>query len=291
MKSFVCVLLVLGLVSCKSGGALEPSSDLWSGGETRKGTPLVMIANVENAFDGIDQGTEYPEFKSTTSNWNQARAESKARRVAEVFTAAGCPKIVISPEVENQNAAELIVEAAKECDYRGISANKDQKFPIGVAIFTTLDVTKVRLVETGYRPHLRVDFADGLSVIGVHFKSQRGGGDDLRAAAAEAIKAELANFSGRRLIVGGDFNTEEDLLAGTKLENCTARAHPTHVYQGEWHRLDKIYSTDCGEAERLGASFLMRNGKPYRSVLSQEGNRTVHRDEGYSDHIPLLMIN
>ena len=105
-----------------------------------------MIANVENAFNGVDQGTEYPEFNSSTSNWTQEKAESKARRVAEVFTAAKYPQIVISPEVENQNAADLIAKAATECHNKAISANKNQTFPIGVAIFTSKQVTRTSLI-------------------------------------------------------------------------------------------------------------------------------------------------
>ena len=137
---------------------------------------------------------------------------------------------------------------------------------------------------------MRVDFADGLTVGGVHFKSQRDGGEDLRAAAAQAIKKELATYTGRRMIVAGDFNTEEDLLNGTKISNCTERAEPTHMFHGEWHRLDKIYSTQCARAARLNAPFLMRNGQPFRSQQHQDGGRTIHEDKGYSDHLPLIMF-
>jgi len=248
-----------------------------------------MIANVENAFDGIDQGTEYPEFSSENSNWGPEMALNKAKRVAEVFYGAKCPEIIISPEVENQNAADLIADAASRCGYEAISANADQKFPIGVAIFTSRRVTRTSLIDTGYRPHLRVDFADGLTVIGVHFKSQRDGGGDLRLKAAQAVKNEVSKIVGRRIIVAGDFNTEDDLLTGSIVQNCSRTAPGTHVYQGNWHRLDKIYSTECGSVNRLDLPFLMRNGKPYRNERYQEGGTYIYSGKGYSDHIPLYM--
>ncbi len=278
--------LIFLVTSCKSAAVHSETKEVAAPAENA----LIMVANVENAFDGIDQGTEYPDFKSTSSNWTQEKAEAKARRVAEVFLAAKCPQIIVSPEVENQNAADMIAKAAEGCHYKAISANKDQKFPIGVAIFTSREFSRTSLIETGYRPHLRVDFADGLTVVGVHLKSQRDGGDDLRVAAADAIKKELAAFTGRRIIVAGDFNTEDELLRGTKVSNCTERAQPTHVFHGEWHRLDKIYSTQCTQAERFDAPFLMRNSQPFRGVQHQNSGRTIHEDEGYSDHLPLLMF-
>lgn len=273
----------VGLVACGNGHEIK-SSNLTAAGSTSQ--PLLMVANVENAFDGIDQGTEYDEYSSKKSNWNQEMALAKAKRVAKVFEAANCPKIVTSAEVENQNAADLIAAAASKCGYKAISANTSQKFPIGVAIFTSLGVKSTSLIETGYRPHLRVEFDNGLTVIGVHFKSMRDGGDELRKKAAEAV---LKNLNGKHVIVAGDFNTEEDLLRGSRLTNCSASAKPTHVYHGEWHRLDKIYSTQCSSVERMEAPFLMRNGQPFRSVMNDRNGKTHHEDAGYSDHIPLLM--
>jgi endonuclease/exonuclease/phosphatase family metal-dependent hydrolase len=250
-----------------------------------------MVANVENAFDGEDQGTEYPDFKTGSSNWDQEMAEGKALRVAKVFHAANCPEIVVSPEVENQVAADMIAKAAIRCKYKAYSANTEHKFPIGVAIFTSKRVVSTGLVDTGYRPHLRVDFDDGLSLIGVHFKSQRDGGEDKRLMAAQAIKKEIARKSARRLIAAGDFNTEDDLLAGTGLTNCTRSAKPTHVFRGEWHQLDKIYATHCGDALRLDVPFLFKDDNtPFRSVMRKDGGQTTHRNEGYSDHIPLVMM-
>jgi hypothetical protein len=276
------------MVACSKGD--EPSSASLTD-TTANVQPLVMVANVENAFDGIDQGTEYDEYSSKKSNWSQEMAVAKAKRVAKVFEAANCPKIVTSAEVENQNAADLIAAAASKCRYKGISANESQKMPIGVAIFTSLPVKSTSLIETGYRPHLRVDFEDGLTVIGVHFKSMRDGGDELRKKAAEAVDQEMKKLTGKRVIVAGDFNTEEDLLKGVQLSNCSASAKPTHVYHGEWHRLDKIYATKCSKVDRMNDSFLMKGGKPYRSVMYDKSGKTHHENAGYSDHIPLLMMD
>lgn len=282
------IVLALMFAACNKAG--NPTSNDLLAGQALSQRPFLMIANVENAFDGVDQGTEYPEYSSKTSNWNGAAAQNKAARVAEVFFAANCPEIVISPEVENQTAADLIATAAKKCNYKAYSANDKQDFPIGVAIFTSRPINKVSKIESGYRPHLRIDFADGLTVIGVHFKSQRDGGDELRQQAAIALKTQISSMSSQGLIVAGDFNTEEDLLAGTRVKNCTSSAPPTHVYRGEWHRLDKIYAINCGVVGRLSTSFLMRNSEPYRSEMYKKGNMTVHSNKGYSDHLPLYMM-
>lgn len=255
------------------------------------GKPLILSANVENAFDGIDQGTEYAEFATSTSNWGPDLAQQKAKRVADVFAAANCPFIVTAAEVENQNAADMIAKAGN-CNYKAYSANDDQSMAVGVAIFTNRPVTNVTKIETGYRPHLRVDFADGLTVIGVHFKSMRDGGDDLRTKAATAIRDEMAKIPAKnRVIVAGDFNTPDDILQSVpQLKNCTLTAPPTHFFHGQAQRLDKIYSTSCAETGRLAPSFLMRGGQPYRAEERRQGNRTIHEDLGYSDHFALYMM-
>ncbi len=287
--------VLLALVTSVSASMVSCGSNHDQGGSKVKDTlgnmqPFLMIANVENAFDGVDQGTEYDEYNSTQSNWSHDMAVAKAQRVAKVFEAANCPKIVVSAEVENQAAADLIVAAASKCRYKGISANDPQTRPIGVAIFTSLPVKSTSLIETGYRPHLRVDFQNGPTVIGVHFKSKRDGGEELRVKAANAVASEMKKLEGTEVIVAGDFNTEEDMLKGVALENCSKNAKPTHVYHGEWHRLDKIYATKCATVERLNDGFLMKGGKPFRSVMYQKNGKTHHEDAGYSDHIPLYMM-
>lgn len=286
---FLGLALILTCLGCKSFDSQQnklSSSD--SLGSTK---PLLMIANVENAFDGVDQGTEYPEFSQNTSNWSPKLAAEKADRVAQVFAAANCPEIIVSPEVENQQAADLIAQAAqkKGCRYQAISANTEQDFPIGVAIFTSRKVNKTSKIETGYRPHLRVDF-DGLTVIGVHFKSQRDGGEELRQKAASALKSEILKINSK-IIIAGDFNSEDNFLLGTKVKSCSSSAPPTHVYHGEWHRLDQIYATVCGSVDRFSPSFLMKNSKPYREEINKTDGKTVHLGKGYSDHLPLYMLN
>jgi endonuclease/exonuclease/phosphatase family metal-dependent hydrolase len=293
MRKIKLAIFLLTFTACRTVTPQLGNAALRSNSDQLTERPLFMVANVENAFDGKDNGQEYPEFQTSSSNWSPEMAEKKAIRVAKVFSAAKCPEIIVSPEVENQYAADLIVNASKKagCTYKGYSANKTNKQPIGVAIFTSRPVSRESLIEiAGVRPHLRIDFADGLTVIGVHLKSKRnGGGDAERAAGADAIKTTLSSFTGRRMIVAGDFNTEDDLLAGTKLVNCTEHAEPTHVYRRQWHKLDKIYSTQCAKSERFNAPFLMKDGHPYRSVESRDTGYTTHEDEGYSDHIPLLM--
>lgn len=288
MRTSLVMSMSLCLTACGSSSdrSLAVLSDTIANDQ-----PFLMVANVENAFDGVDQGTEYREFSTQSSNWSQEVAEAKARRVAKVFEAANCPKIITSAEVENQTAANMIAAAASKCGYKAFSANDPQTRPIGVAIFTSLPVKSKSLIETGYRPHLRLDFVNGLTVIGVHFKSMRDGGEELRQKAAEAVAREMQKQGNSRTIVAGDFNTEQDLLKGVPLTNCSASAKPTHVYHGDWHRLDKIYATTCGKVGRLDDQFLMRGGQPFRSVLYDRNGKTFHEDAGYSDHLPLYMLD
>ena len=37
--------------------------------------------------------------------------------------------------------------------------------------------------------------------------------------------------------------------------------------------------------------FLMKGGQPYRIVLYGKHGKTFHEDTGYSDHLPLYMLD
>ncbi|MEY4630776.1 MAG: hypothetical protein RIQ81_896 [Pseudomonadota bacterium] len=277
MRQLSMGLLLISVVSCKGNGLAVAEL---SGTVPAGVTPLFMSMNVENAFDDEDQGTEYEDFSIERGTWSPEQARDKAARVAEVLVAAGCPKIVMASEVENQRAADMIAAAAGKCGYEATSANADQSMHVGVALFTSIRGVSTQLVKTTYRPHLRASFPDGLTVYGVHLKSKRDGGESLRMDAIEALKEDIASLSAGRVIVGGDFNMEEDYLSDDSLSDCSAKAKPAYYYKGDWRHYDKIYSNSCGQVARMDDHFLMRDRRPFRSGPVS----------GYSDHLPLILF-
>ena len=275
--------------ACKSShekSGLSDSSDVPPGSSS----PLLMSANVENAFDATDQGSEYDSHSGKTSNWiADGMAEKKAKRVAKVFNQE-CPLIIVSPEVENLASAKAIASTSR-CKYTAyFGADPASPQPVGVAIFTALPVKSVQIVPLDPRPALRIEFTSGLVVYGVHLKSPRDGGEELRQKAGIILTEHVKAHPGRRIIVAGDFNTAEDLL-GSVLKECSSTAKPSYYYQGAWSHFDKVYSSACGkEVKRAEYPFLYTSGgTPFRSVLRHAGNRFIHEDEGYSDHIPLIL--
>lgn len=287
--STFAILACLALASCQTAQRAS-KSDLASDIATEVvGRPFLISYNVENAYDGIEQGTEHEGYTPSTSNWGETAAISKAKRVARVLTEANCPLVVVLAEVENQLMADMIARAAGECGYAAISANADQSLSNGVAILTALRLSDVALIPSGYRPHLRVTLPDRTIVYAVHLKSMRDDNPALRQQMLDALTADMRLFGNTRVIAAGDFNTVGDVLPNSEWQWCTQSSGGTSKYQGRWQALDKIYSNQCGRAQVMQPEFLMRNGQPFRSVWCEQAGKTCHENIGYSDHLPLIM--
>ena len=87
--------LLLPLCSCNQSCSLENS------GKTPVSSLSVLNWNVETFFDANFDGTEYSDFKSSTSTWNESKYIKRLERVAEVIKASDCD-VIIMEELEKK---------------------------------------------------------------------------------------------------------------------------------------------------------------------------------------------
>ena len=63
----------------------------------------IMSFNVENMFDGTEQGSEYPKFNPKNGNWTEKDYMGKLRQISRVAMDAtnDGPDIIVFHEIEN----------------------------------------------------------------------------------------------------------------------------------------------------------------------------------------------
>jgi len=232
-RGFLILGIPLFLVSC--GGC-----SLSFGGNARPGELILMTYNVQNLFDGVVDGTEYPEFLPGEGEWSDELFHLKMLQLSEVINMhpSGGPDILLLQEVENSNALEVLTtHYLKGTGYAYTVISEAEGTAVNNAVLSRFPIVGVKVhsvsvegVEGG-RPILecRID-AGGLelTVLNCHWKSKNGGAEAteiLRRAAASAVARRLlqlhAEDAGLPVVVAGDLNENAD----------------------EWERVDGAYPT------------------------------------------------
>jgi len=80
----------------------------------------IATYNVQNLFDCKDDGSEYPDFKSSTSKWDCEAASSKLKRTRQVIDAINTDIIALE-EVENEQVLRALVDGS---EYKFIAFSK-----------------------------------------------------------------------------------------------------------------------------------------------------------------------
>ena len=83
----------------------------------------IATYNVQNLFDCKDDGSEYPDFKSSTSKWDCEAAISKLKRTRQVIDAINTDIIALE-EVENEQVLRALVGGS---EYKFIAFSKAKK--------------------------------------------------------------------------------------------------------------------------------------------------------------------
>jgi endonuclease/exonuclease/phosphatase family metal-dependent hydrolase len=215
--SFVCSALSLLVVSC----ALLP--------EPRPSDRLVLATwNVENLFDEVDDGDEYPEF-DPARGWTRSQFWARCEGLASVVRTLGNPDILVLEEVEGAHTLEVLNTrflASQGYHYSFLA-------PRSVAGVKTAVLSRYPLVRTGLhypgsdaetdvlRPIVEAEVDLGgraLVVLGNHWKSRiptPAGTEKLRREAARVLARRVAELEARTdrpfVVAVGDFNTSVEL--------------------------------------------------------------------------------
>jgi len=193
--------------------------------------PLVIMSyNVNNLFDDVDDGTEYPEFDPGRGRWGSEEFEAKLRAIAEVIRKAcpGGPDVVALQEVERENALERLGEGPlRRLGYRHRALVPTPDLAAHCALLSRHPISRVGALDPGrttsggrQRAILEVEIrahGHSLYVLNNHWKSKSGG-----AEVTEPDRRDSAHVLGRRLttllerdpdadiVVLGDFNENVD---------------------------------------------------------------------------------
>lgn len=255
----------------------------------------IATYNVQNLFDCKDDGSEYPDFKSSTSKWDCEAASSKLKRTRQVIDAIDTDIIALE-EVENEQVLKALVGGS---EYKFIAFSKAKNSPVGLALVSKIkpsgsEIFEVPNVKT--RNILKVVFeVEGkkFSVFVNHFPAYKNG-INMQKKAERTLRAALGNE--QNAIVLGDFNSpygQKSILNGIiatrgfyDLYSVLApKDRYSHAVHGKKRAIDHVLLSPSfmanGDLSYIDGSFEVF--KPSFAV----DERGFANSDFYSDHFSL----
>lgn len=236
----------------------------------------ILSFNVENLFDGKNDGSEYKDFIIGKSSWSEAKFSAKLNKLAKFLSNTGA-NIIGLQEIENY---DVLKELAKKSGYKFYAFSKEKNSPVGVGLLSNIpiiDTTFYRPVGFKSRDILRCDFStnnEDFSVFVVHMLAPR-----------NPIKKKKANFNllynsllgVKNAIVIGDFNANyKDKIFNPILDIRHLRDLWEFDESGYSHPLGKI------DHALLANTFFQNSGLNYKI-----GSFKVLNNDDLSDHRPI----
>ncbi|MDR0302909.1 MAG: endonuclease/exonuclease/phosphatase family protein [Treponema sp.] len=191
------------------------------------GTLTMMTWNVQNLFDGLDNGFEYDEFL-TSAGWSTEKYKGRVNTVsAAIGGIKPLPDIIMFQEIESlailQDIAAGIsdIAAAVSGGYEWSHFAKNPGAALGVGILSRFPIVEPKAhsitigSETTPRPVLetRIQAENDFVVFTCHWKSKLGGDDNTestRKASARVILRRIRELWEKEpelgVIVAGDLN-------------------------------------------------------------------------------------
>ena len=189
----------------------------------------ILSYNVENLFDDVDNGTEFPEFDPSRGRWSSDLFRMRVDTISEVIrkAVAGGPDILLLQEVENENALRTLLDTGlRGMGYTSSVLLPKKRLAANVAVASRLPITRVlsHAVHAWKRNPVRdvieVEIRGQRGVLHLfddHWKSQAGGtkvteGSRLESAGivARRIREILAQDPSADIVVAGDMNENMD---------------------------------------------------------------------------------
>jgi endonuclease/exonuclease/phosphatase family metal-dependent hydrolase len=241
---------------------------------TGRGEELVIVTyNVQNLFDDVDNGGEYPEYDPGRGEWDTRLFHRRLLALARTLRSfpQGGADVILLQEVENVNVLEQLREHYLHGGgyaYSAVTAAPDS--PINLAFLSRLPPVGLKVHgitvngEPAGRPLMELQFDCGgqrLILLHCHWKSKRGGAEETEelrraaaAAAAERIAALQRRHPGAAIIIAGDLNENAD----------------------EWSRCSGAYPTALMPASAV-TSAAPTDPAAHRAELYVTGDRDLWR--------------
>ena len=209
-RALLVPFLLLGILACSPG-------------------LTVLCWNVENLFDDVDDGTEFPDYDPGRGRWDTEGFRLRVDTVAEVIRKAvpGGPDVLVLQEVENENALRALVgDALKDLGYAWVAIVPKKGLPANVAVASRVPIARVHTIGISayggneLRDLLEVEIErDGrrLHVFDNHWKAKSGGTRETEPWRIEAaarlgrrVREILAADPSADIVAAGDFNESVD---------------------------------------------------------------------------------
>lgn len=270
-SSLLFLIFALLFLSCSSEGFNSTSQSKKNTGPAKADFTLCSW-NLQTFFDGVTDGCEYSNFKSS-AKWNQEKYEIRLKRLCQVLKSLDADIFALE-EIENEGIIQDIANyfagnswnADKNWNYASFSKSKGSA--IGCAIISryplyalknhSLDIRSEDSSQPSMRPIMEVcaDVKGREVVIFVnHWKSKAGGGESSQVWRKwqEKVLAgrilEVSLNAGPACIICGDFNQDSEEFQtdftgfekgwNTIFDDCVKVYSP-------WYEADGSYATEIG---------------------------------------------
>ncbi len=247
MKKYVyCVLFVLAFFACKM-----PIDGTKANSEQKIIT--LINWNLQTFFDAVDDGTEYADFRGSSSSWNEQKYKERLKTLcsfieetqADVYVFQEIEKSSILQDISNELVA--LRSMKKGYTYSAFSKNQDEALGIAILSRFPLKDTSTHHIDLSValglsnfetskqivdgtpleQPSLRVllhskievDENKSFSLFSCHWKSKFGGAEksEVWRNAQERLLADTLLLYNEPFIITGDFNrTLEEFLMDEK---------------------------------------------------------------------------
>lgn len=241
----------------------------------------IATYNVENLFDGINQGTEYKDFDTRSSNWNNAKYQRKLELVSNLLKEIDAD-IVALQEIENKGVLENL---AKKSGYEYSYFSKSRNSPIGVGVVSKIPFSKTsfyRPKDIKTRDIVRVDFEYNnfkFSIFTTHFLAKN---NELiyRKRNARALEEAIKNTN--NVIILGDFNTEYG--KNSLLNEMTNNNNLVNLWRDYTLKKSSHITGRAIDHIMISKDFFKNKNLSYK----QKSFKIYDKISNISDHYPLI---
>lgn len=312
MNRILICLLVL-LTSC----CLNPNQNIQS--------VTIMSWNVQNLFDGVDDGDEYDEFSVAKGMWSDKLYKIRLNNLTKIIE-LNKPDIIAFQEIEGKKILQDINKILPQYKY---FISTDAPGAIQLGLMSTFPINKTGVLypynnTSRLRPLLEVSIIINnieLIIINNHWKSKSSGfSEPLRISSSKTLKKRIIELKDKELLVLGDFNESYNEYQKVHKSYDTALMYKedggglrisdgsitnselytvwpdseflgSYKFKGEWETIDHfLLNKKLMDGDGLNfLSFKLDN----RSILlDNKGNVKkwiTDYKTGYSDHLPIIL--
>ncbi len=271
---------------------------------------LIYLAtwNVQNLFNGKDDGNEYSEYK-LSSGWSDKYYRLKLNTISDVLAYDNLfnSDILVLNEVENESVLEDLLNTKKlKNNWKYYVMAGELTGAIKIAIVSKIPIINafVHAVE-GARPVLQADFNSSIgiiSVLAIHAKSNLNDEianiekrDNLGIVLDKIYRKIKIEDPKRIIVIMGDFNENVEDMHVIKNPsfwdvswdhvNDDKSLHGSYCYNGEWFKYDNIL---------LSIPLIKDSGVILDGITTTlEGIPNAYNRRllsGASDHLPVWAI-